>query len=178
MPQSLLTGQLKEKPTYRVWFLYSSFVHGVKLGSDCVIPHKKCFKSFADALPQSLQPFYVGFALIRPVAPFDFRLSSYQTVCPLRHPSRSCPAWEFFPEKLFLNNFFVGVLKVDDESSRIRGSGSVPKCDGSATQPSPQFVCFLENLLPYNPLPGEQLAFSIDVHIVHCHAPQSASRRM
>jgi hypothetical protein len=27
MPQSLLTGQLKEKPTYRVWRLYSSFVH-------------------------------------------------------------------------------------------------------------------------------------------------------
>jgi hypothetical protein len=27
MPQSLLTGQLKEKPTYRVWCLYSSFVH-------------------------------------------------------------------------------------------------------------------------------------------------------
>ncbi len=30
MPQSLLTGQLKEKPTYRVRCLYSSFVH------DCV----------------------------------------------------------------------------------------------------------------------------------------------
>ncbi len=28
MPQSLLTGQLKEKPTYRFWCLYSSFVHG------------------------------------------------------------------------------------------------------------------------------------------------------
>jgi hypothetical protein len=28
MPQSLLTGQLKEKPTYRGWCLYSSFVHG------------------------------------------------------------------------------------------------------------------------------------------------------
>ncbi len=27
MPQSLLTGQLQEKPTYRVWCLYSSFVH-------------------------------------------------------------------------------------------------------------------------------------------------------
>ncbi len=27
MPQSLLTGQLKEKPTYRVRSLYSSFVH-------------------------------------------------------------------------------------------------------------------------------------------------------
>jgi hypothetical protein len=27
MPQSLLTGQQKEKPTYRVWCLYSSFVH-------------------------------------------------------------------------------------------------------------------------------------------------------
>jgi hypothetical protein len=27
MPQSLLTGQLKEKPTYRVWCLYNSFVH-------------------------------------------------------------------------------------------------------------------------------------------------------
>jgi hypothetical protein len=25
----LLTGQLKEKPTYRVWCLYSSFVHAV-----------------------------------------------------------------------------------------------------------------------------------------------------
>jgi hypothetical protein len=29
MPQILLTGQLKEKPTYRVWCLYSSSVHGV-----------------------------------------------------------------------------------------------------------------------------------------------------
>jgi hypothetical protein len=29
MLQSLLTSQLKEKPTYRVWCLYSSFVHGV-----------------------------------------------------------------------------------------------------------------------------------------------------
>jgi hypothetical protein len=29
MPQILLTGQLKEKPTYRVLCLYSSFVHGV-----------------------------------------------------------------------------------------------------------------------------------------------------
>ncbi len=29
MPQSLLKGQLKEKPTYRVWCLYSSFVHGL-----------------------------------------------------------------------------------------------------------------------------------------------------
>ncbi len=28
MPQSLLTGQQKEKPTYRVWCLNSSFVHG------------------------------------------------------------------------------------------------------------------------------------------------------
>ncbi len=27
MPQILLTGQLIEKPTYRVWCLYSSFVH-------------------------------------------------------------------------------------------------------------------------------------------------------
>ncbi len=27
MPQSLLTGQLKEKPTHRAWCLYSSFVH-------------------------------------------------------------------------------------------------------------------------------------------------------
>ncbi len=27
MPQRLLTGQLKEKPTYRVWCLYRSFVH-------------------------------------------------------------------------------------------------------------------------------------------------------
>jgi hypothetical protein len=31
MPQILLTGQLKENPTYRVWCLYSSFVHGVEL---------------------------------------------------------------------------------------------------------------------------------------------------
>ncbi len=30
MPQSLLTGQQKEKPTYRVWCLYSSFVHEVR----------------------------------------------------------------------------------------------------------------------------------------------------
>ncbi len=29
MPQSLFTGQLKEKPTYRFWCLYSSFVHDV-----------------------------------------------------------------------------------------------------------------------------------------------------
>jgi hypothetical protein len=28
MLQSLLTGQLKEKPTNRVWCLYSSCVHG------------------------------------------------------------------------------------------------------------------------------------------------------
>jgi hypothetical protein len=28
MPQNLLTGQLKEMPTYRVWCFYSSFVHG------------------------------------------------------------------------------------------------------------------------------------------------------
>ncbi len=27
MPQILLTGQLKLKPTYRVWCLYSLFVH-------------------------------------------------------------------------------------------------------------------------------------------------------
>jgi hypothetical protein len=30
MPQSLLTGQLKEKPIYRVWCLYSSFVNGTE----------------------------------------------------------------------------------------------------------------------------------------------------
>jgi hypothetical protein len=30
MPQILLTGQLKEKPTYRVWCLYSSFVHEIQ----------------------------------------------------------------------------------------------------------------------------------------------------
>jgi hypothetical protein len=46
-------------------------------------------------------------------------------------------------EKLFLNQFFVGVLKVNDENGRIRirihlseawirGSGSTPKCHGSA----------------------------------------------
>jgi hypothetical protein len=29
MPQSMLTGQLKEKPTYRVWCLHSSFVQVV-----------------------------------------------------------------------------------------------------------------------------------------------------
>ena len=29
MPQSLLTGQLKEKPTLRGWCLYSSFVHAL-----------------------------------------------------------------------------------------------------------------------------------------------------
>jgi hypothetical protein len=28
MPQNLLISQLKEKPTYRVWCLYSSYVHG------------------------------------------------------------------------------------------------------------------------------------------------------
>jgi hypothetical protein len=32
MPQSLLKGQLKEKPTYRVWCLYSSFVHEIYVG--------------------------------------------------------------------------------------------------------------------------------------------------
>jgi hypothetical protein len=32
MPQSQLTDQLKEKPTYRVWCLYSSFVHGLGIG--------------------------------------------------------------------------------------------------------------------------------------------------
>jgi hypothetical protein len=31
MPQSLLTGQLKEKPTYRVRCLYSSFVHATRV---------------------------------------------------------------------------------------------------------------------------------------------------
>ncbi len=31
MPQSLLTGQLKEKRTYRVWCLYSSFVHALNI---------------------------------------------------------------------------------------------------------------------------------------------------
>jgi hypothetical protein len=31
--------------------------------------------------------------------------------------------------------------------------GSVPKCHGSATLPSLKVVCFLDNLLPYNPLP-------------------------
>jgi hypothetical protein len=31
MPQSLLTGQLKEKPTYRVWCLCSSFIHVASL---------------------------------------------------------------------------------------------------------------------------------------------------
>jgi hypothetical protein len=29
--------------------------------------------------------------------------------------------------------FLVGSLKVTDEKSRIRGSGSVPKCHGSGT---------------------------------------------
>ncbi len=32
-----------------------------------------------------------------------------------------------------LNYFFVGVLKVNDENSRIPGSGSTPKCHGSET---------------------------------------------
>jgi hypothetical protein len=32
MPQNLLTRQLKEKLTYRVWCLYSSFVHDVHVG--------------------------------------------------------------------------------------------------------------------------------------------------
>jgi hypothetical protein len=33
MPQSLLTGQLKEKPTFRVWCLYSSLVHRANIHS-------------------------------------------------------------------------------------------------------------------------------------------------
>ncbi len=33
MPQSLLRGQLKEKSTYRVWCLYSSFVHDYSRGA-------------------------------------------------------------------------------------------------------------------------------------------------
>jgi hypothetical protein len=37
MPQSLLTGQLKEKPTYRVRCLCSSFVHALDPG-----PHSRC----------------------------------------------------------------------------------------------------------------------------------------
>jgi hypothetical protein len=32
----MLTGQLKEKPTYRVWCLYSSFVHALTTGLDLV----------------------------------------------------------------------------------------------------------------------------------------------
>jgi hypothetical protein len=44
--------------------------------------------------------------------------------------------------KKFLNYFFAGILKVNDENSRIRihlseawirGSGSTPKCHGSGT---------------------------------------------
>jgi hypothetical protein len=41
MPQSLLTGQLKEKPTYRVWCLYSSFVHVMRYSYILVISEKQ-----------------------------------------------------------------------------------------------------------------------------------------
>jgi hypothetical protein len=35
--------------------------------------------------------------------------------------------------KTFFKLVFFGVLKVTDENSRIRGSGSTPKCHGSGT---------------------------------------------
>ncbi len=41
MPQSLLTGQLKEKPTYRVWCLYSSLVHAFKASKFSAVRKKK-----------------------------------------------------------------------------------------------------------------------------------------
>jgi hypothetical protein len=44
MPQSLLTGQLKEKPTYRVLCLYSSFVHDHD--PHALLSHKKIEFSF------------------------------------------------------------------------------------------------------------------------------------
>ncbi len=52
MPQSLLTGQLKEKPTYRVWCLYSSLVHGVS--------SSKTYYTFTDVL---LYPLYLSICL-------------------------------------------------------------------------------------------------------------------
>ncbi len=60
---------------------------------------------------------------------------------------------KYYAEKLFLNSFFVAILKVNDENRRIRiripiriqilirawirgsGSGSTPKCHGSGTLP-------------------------------------------
>jgi hypothetical protein len=42
MPQILLTGQLKEKPTYRVWCLYSSFVHEGTIQSPGLLPLYAC----------------------------------------------------------------------------------------------------------------------------------------
>jgi hypothetical protein len=41
MPQSLLTGQLKEKPTKRVWCLYSSFIHDSSYRRDFGIYRKE-----------------------------------------------------------------------------------------------------------------------------------------
>ncbi len=61
MPQILLTGQLKEKPTYRVLCLYSSFVHAPltplpsTLGSaDYSQPHSDNFGNFLRRLAFAL----------------------------------------------------------------------------------------------------------------------------
>ncbi len=47
MLQSLLTGQMKEKPTYRVWCLYSSFVHGVSLLLSVLMSLYYCINEYA-----------------------------------------------------------------------------------------------------------------------------------
>jgi hypothetical protein len=46
MPQSLLTGQLKEKLTYRVWCLYSSFVHDTTCSLTGKVGRKASFLNF------------------------------------------------------------------------------------------------------------------------------------
>ncbi len=70
----------------------------------------------------------------------SFRLFIFEILC------RCIPSKSNKQENFFLHQFFVGVLKVNDENSRIRirihlseawirgsGSGFTPKCHGSAT---------------------------------------------
>ncbi len=64
MPQSLLTGQLKEKPTYRVWCLYSSLVHGCYgtcVGVDSGVDIRWCYILFNSSIGSHTPCFSLDF---------------------------------------------------------------------------------------------------------------------
>jgi hypothetical protein len=81
MPQSLLTGQLKEKLTYNVWCLYSSLVHGIRGYIHNLWSHSSSCDSSVQPTVQPLEVIWTIPARVHPKLVGGSSLAAVTAIC-------------------------------------------------------------------------------------------------